>query len=507
MKKNGNFMQSAKDKAIKLIFSVKKGWKTPSEGRYLTIKEMASYGFGGLGVAFITNVLTAVVTATQVPYIYEIDVIHGTIIFSIVSVVNLILQPFFGKVLQNTKTKWGRYKPYVVGIAPVLSFFTVLATWLPQVNSVSFRVFYAYCTCIPALVLLSIFSNTFYLLPAVMTPVSQERTDMLSPVGLIMGFAPTLMNFIIGPIRSHFMKQGREYMAFRLIGIIGTVIGIILVFLILKTKERIYETPQQEEKVSVREGLRLVIKNKPLMIYTLAMILGSLRTVADLNSSYVGQFRYGATTEQGMTRFSMISPIVGFAATPAMLLLPLMTRKINNKTLMIIWQAINAAAYCVLWVIGYENIPVGTPTAIIVSIIRFVSYFNAVGTLTPVIHSEIYDYQQWKTGKRLEGFIQTFAISLTGLATQLAMFIPTLIQQKIGFQPMNFKNGAEYLPENIAIMTKWFDIAAGITVISGLLFIIVMSFYPLNRKKYNAIMDDIKERAGGKLEEESSVNA
>lgn len=483
---------------IKSLFaSLKNGWSTPPKGRYLTFKEMACYGFSGLGVSFIVNVITAVITATQIPYIYEIDVIHGTIIFSIVGVSNLLIQPFFGKMLQNTKTKIGRYKPYIIGIAPVISLFVVLATWLPQVNSMTFRVVYAYCTCIPVLVLWNIWYNTFYMIPAAMTPVSQERTDMLSPVGLIMGFAPTVMNFIIGPIRAHFMSQGREYMAFRLMGLISTVIGVILVFLILKTKERIYETPQERENISVKEGLRLVMQNKPLMIYTLAMIIGSLRGVAEMNSYYIGQFRYGETTEQGLSLFSMLSPIVGFAATPAMLLLPFMTRKMNNKSIMIMWQAINAVAYGVLCIIGYENIPVGTPTAIVITIVRFVTCFNAVGTLTPIMLSEIYDYQQWKTGRRLEGFIQTFAVSMTGLVAQFAMFIPTFIQQKIGYQPMNFKNGAEYLPENIAIMNQWFNISAVITVVSGILFIAVMAFYPLSKKKYNQIMEELKEKSSG----------
>ncbi len=487
---------------IKSLFtSLKNGWSTPPKGRYLTFKEMACYGFSGLGVSFIVNVITAVITATQIPYIYEIDVIHGTVIFSIVGVSNLLIQPFFGKMLQNTKTKIGRYKPYIIGIAPVISLFVVLATWLPQVNSMTFRVVYAYCTCIPVLVLWNIWYNTFYMIPAAMTPVSQERTDMLSPVGLIMGFAPTVMNFIIGPIRAHFMSQGREYMAFRLMGLISTAIGVILVFLIMKTKERIYETPQECENISVKEGLRLVMQNKPLMIYTLAMIIGSLRGVAEMNSYYIGQFRYGETTEQGLSLFSMLSPIVGFAATPAMLLLPFMTRKMNNKSIMIMWQVINAVAYGMLCIIGYENIPVGTPTAVVITVVRFVSGFNAVGTLTPIMLSEIYDYQQWKTGRRLEGFIQTFAVSMTGLVAQFAMFIPTFIQQKIGYQPMNFKNGAEYLPENIAIMNQWFNISAVITVVSGILFIAVMAFYPLSKKKYNQIMEELKEKSSGIAEQ------
>lgn len=486
---------------IKNTFTyLKKGWSAPPEGRHLTFKEMVCYGFSGLGVSFIVNVITAVITATQIPYIYEIDVMHGTVIFSIVGVLNLLIQPFFGKMLQNTKTKFGRYKPYIVGIAPVISLFVVLATWLPQVDSITFRVIYAYCTCIPSLVLWNIWYNTFYMVPAAMTPVSQERTDMLSPVGLIMGFAPTVMNFIIGPIRAYFMKQGQEYMAFRLMGLISTLIGVFLVFLILRTKERIYETPQEKESVGVLEGLRLVLKNKPLMIYTLAMIIGSLRGVSEMNSYYIGQFRYGETTEAGLSLFSMLSPIVGFAATPAMLLLPFMTRKMNNKTIMILWQVLNAVTYGVVWLVGYQNIPVGRTTAIVMTFVRFVTCFNAVGTLTPIMLSEIYDYQQWKTGRRLEGFIQTFAVSLTALAGQFSMFIPAFIQQYLGFQPMNFKNGAEYLPQNVEIMNQWFNLSAAITVVSGILFILVMAFYPLGKKQYNTMMNELKEKANGALE-------
>ena len=76
---------------------------------------------------------------------------------------------------------------------------------------------------------------------AVMTPVSQERTDMLSPVGLVLGFAPTLINLVTGPIRSAFIKIGKEYWAFRIIGLVSCVIGIVFVLQILKIKERVYQ--------------------------------------------------------------------------------------------------------------------------------------------------------------------------------------------------------------------------------------------------------------------------
>ena len=38
-----------------LSISLKNGWSTPPEGRYLTFREMACYGFSGLGVSFIAD--------------------------------------------------------------------------------------------------------------------------------------------------------------------------------------------------------------------------------------------------------------------------------------------------------------------------------------------------------------------------------------------------------------------------------------------------------------------
>lgn len=485
-----------KDKALTL----KSRWSSPGEGRYLSIKEMASYGISGLGVSFIVNVIGVVITATQIPYIYELDVIHGTIIVCVAGALNLLIQPFFGKMLQNTKSKLGRYKPYIVGIAPVISLFVVLATWLPQSDSMQFRMIFAYCTTIPSLVLWNIWFNTFYMIPAVMTPVLQERTDMLAPVGLITGLAPTVMNVIIGPIRSHFIDKGQEYMAFRLMGLVSVGLGLLMVFLILRTKERIYATPEDKESIGVIEGLRLVMKNKPLMIYTAAMIAGSMRTVSELSALYIGQFRYGETTQAGLNLFSALSLPVGFATTIAMVALPFMTRKLNNKVIMILWQAVASAGYLVIALIGFQNIKVGLTTAIIFTIVRFLYFMNAQDTLKPIMLSEMYDYQQWKTGRRLEGFIQTFAISLTNLALQFSMLIPAFIQRSIGFQPMLYKNGAEYLPENIAVMNTWFNVAAWISAISGVAFIVVMALYPLSRKKYDSMMVELKEKAQGTLD-------
>lgn len=481
---------SEKLKKIKLM------WKTPPQGRFLTIKEMLSYAIAGIGVSFIVNVICVFLTAEMIPYMYQIDVIHGRNIFTICAIVNIIAQPILGNILDNTKTKWGKFKPYILFLAPIISVLVMLSTFIPQNMEESHRVIYAYATCIPTLIIYVFWYNAYNMIPAVMTPVSQERTDMLSPVGLVLGFAPTLINLVTGPVRSAFIKIGKEYWAFRIIGLVSCVIGIVFVLQILKIKERVYQAKEQKEKISFFEGLKLVLKNKPFIIFIAATIIGSLRIVMDLNMGYVAQFRFDSDPGTALTIQSFASLIWGFAATPAMLLLPFLTRKFNNKTILIIWQGVACIVYGLLGIIGFQNIKIGITSVIVITISRFLIGFNANGTLTPIIMSELFDYQQYKTGQRIEGFMQSLFTIATGSISSFLLYIPTVIQKKLGFQPANYQ-GKGYVPsvEDMEVMTTWFNVAAIISCISGVLFIALMMFYNLNKEKYEKAIDSLKNNA------------
>jgi Na+/melibiose symporter-like transporter len=122
--------------------------------------------------------------------------------------------------------------------------------------------------------------------------------------------------------------------------------------------------------------------------------------------------------------------------------------------------------------------------------------FNAVGSLLPLMLAEIYDYQQWKTGKRLEGFIQTFAYAVVLMATQFALLIPAVIQAKMGYTPNTYFDKEVHQVTNAEIKTAldYYKTALIISIISGALFILVMLFYNLDKNKYEKIMAELKEK-------------
>ena len=167
---------------------IKVFWKNPPKGRYLNLKEILCFGGSAFGVSTLVTVVSGLITATQISELFGIDVIHGPYICLVASVLGLIIQPLIGKLLQNTQTKYGKYKPFILLMAPIFAAFAIAATWSPDgIRVLEFnatpKIIYAYCICTPTLIMWNLFQNTFYMMPGVITPNQQERTDIWSPIG------------------------------------------------------------------------------------------------------------------------------------------------------------------------------------------------------------------------------------------------------------------------------------------------------------------------------------
>lgn len=521
MSDNNDAKPTLKEKIKELPKTLKVFWKTPPKGRYLNLKEIACFAGSAFGMSTVVTVVSGLITATQIPTIYNFNVIHGAWICLIASVLGLIIQPFFSKLLQNTNTRFGRYKPFILILAPILAVFAILSTWQPQFAAERNRVIYAYCTCIPTLILWNLFQNTYYMLPGVVTPNQQERADIWSPIGLVIGFSPTVMNVLGNVIKSYFTNLGKEYMAYRILGFVYAAVGLALVMCLFKVKERLIVTNENKEKVGLIEGLKMVVKNKPLMVLTLALILGCCRTVVEIDAEYIGRLRYAVTelgevdVVTGLAIFGGLTMITGFAATPNMILLPLMTRKFNSRTILMFWAGCNTVGYLILGSIGIENIPQGTWSVVVITLLRFISLFNAIASLQPLMMAQLSDYQQLKTGKRLEGFIQTFLYALVLVFTNIGIVVMAYVKDAMGYQSSNLvKPGTiaedEFWAPDAATVESalnYYNVAFIVSAVSAALMFITLLFYKLGKKEHAEVVRQLRERglAQGNEQEEAEA--
>ena len=476
---------------------IKAFWKEPPKGRYLNLKEIFCLGGSALGISFITNLIATYVTIGQLPLIYDMGkyaTLHATLVYLIASVIGMIVTPIYGNYVQRTNTKWGRYKPYILFMAPVVGALGTFALWSPQNLTETQRIIYVYCMCIPTLVIWQLWFNAWNMFPGVFSPNQQERVDIWSPIGLVIGFAPTVMNIV----KDLFAGWFGDIMAVRVISIFCLCVGVSLTVCLVKVKERVFVTEKESEdnKLKMSSALKMIFKNKPLMILMIALVLGSMRTTIDMVWNIVGRVKYANNMADGAKIFGAVSVFVGFAATPNMVLLPLYTRKLNNRGIMMIWQACNFIGLFILSLVGYQNIPTGSTAAIVITALRFVVQFNAIGSLLPLMLSEIGDYQQAKSGYRLDGYIQTMAYAVPLLATQVLALVPALIQAKIGFNPNDYiivKDATNVLtPELVDVANRYANIATWVSAVSSGLMFIALIMYPLSKKKHAEIVAQLQ---------------
>ena len=489
---------AVKEKIKNFAVTAKSMWTTPLKGRYLAVKEICYFGLFALGNSWLMSAINYVAAVAFIPYFYQIDTIHAYVIVAISSIANMIFLPFIGNRIERTKTKIGKYKPFIIGCIPLYVVFAMLAMWVPQLDQEASRIAYAYLTCAPVQILATFCNNMYQNMPTVITPNAQERADIMTPIGLVVGFAPTLLQVFVGPIRSAFPNQ--EYLAMRIIGAVSVVISVACMLFILKVKERVYEVAptvdeDQENKITFIESCKMLAKNKPLIVLCIALVLGSLREFNGQFRWLVIQIRFHEDIATALQISGLPQTIIGFAATVSMFLLPIVTRKMDKKWIVVLFAVTSALPSIIIACIGYQNIPIGTTSLILLTILYFISCINPLYLLIPIMLGEIADYQQYLTGKRLDGHLQNCLFVIPGVATNLLMICSYFLQKAVGFEIKDYSlNSGSYTAAQQATACRWFNIVAIISAVSCTLLAIVMLFYPLSRKKHQQVVDVLMEK-------------
>ena len=286
-----------KAKATGLIDNIKYYWKKPPKGKYMSFKEVAFYAFGGIGAYLIvcmsipcilgaTNVFlsgTIGIGMTDMYIMYVIGVLSG-----------IPLTGLRANIIDNTRNKAGKYRPYLLRMGIPCSIIFVLMVWFPY-DKLGLLVgsgmilgksatYVAKCAVVMAFnIALQFFYYFFYdayeNLIHVLSPNSQERADVASVKSIIYSFGPTVYNIIIPLIAGIIGVNQTDIRVYRIAFPIIGVIGTLLVFVVYaNTQEKIIQAKTHVIQIKFTDALREVAKNKYFWIISLAGWLGFLET-------------------------------------------------------------------------------------------------------------------------------------------------------------------------------------------------------------------------------------
>lgn len=314
----------------------------------LGFKEYFIYGLGNFGSQLSW---TMVSTYLSVFYTNVFGLTPGivAVLMLVAKVWDGINDPMMGTLMERTHTKWGRFRPYIFIGAPLLVLFTILTFTVPGFGGPA-KLAYAYVTYIGLGMSYTVTNVPYLALPAAMTDNPKEVNRLMSAQMMGMSIGQIVLNLSVLPLIK-LIGKGNEAAGYQSTAIILAFLSLPIFWAVsVFCKERI--TVKKEKQGTVREGLKLVFRNRNLVCaiaYAFFNMMGMLGRIAIALYFYL----YCVQNSAFITVFMMMQMIIGTLIMP---IAPKVIEKIGNRNTAIISMLIQGTSLVVLFVGPYENV-------------------------------------------------------------------------------------------------------------------------------------------------------
>jgi len=274
----------------------------------VSILEKIGYSLGDLSANLVFQTLITYLAFFYTD-IYGLKNNDASLVMLIVGLIAaFVFNPIIGALADRTKSKWGKFRPWILYTSIPLGVVALLAFTTPDF-SYKGKVIYAAVTYTLLLLLYASSNLPYSALSGVITGDMRERNSISSIRFVAVMFAQFFVQVFMLPIieyagggdKAAGIESVMTWMA-----IIGTIMLLITFF---STKERI--VPTIEQKSTLKEDLKDLIQNKPWIIMLLVTILVFV-TLAMKGGSYVYYFN---NYVDKVALASLIDPIINSLAT------------------------------------------------------------------------------------------------------------------------------------------------------------------------------------------------
>ena len=439
---------------------------------WFSLTQFACSAITGLAQGYLLFFYTSIM---NIPLTYV-----GTM-FLIAKIWDGINDPIMGVIVDKTRSKMGKMRPYLLWASIPYAACTILMFINFRGMSIVGKIVFMYVTYILFSTVGTAVEVPLQGLPAVVSPNVDERTKIIS-ISRILGSIGEQSALVLISFGLLVTNDNYEFTYTGTAVVIGVIAPIFMVISALVLRERI-EPTNQIPKWS--EGFKYLFKNKPFLILICSNLLTFFRNLVSAAIMYVVAYIYG----NGSLQIAFALP-GAIASMIGMLFAPKLKRHFNAKQLFII-----ATIWHSVCLVGVYFVGMTVPWYLIAILMFFTML--PVGVLNVVPHlmaADTIDYWEHKTGQRQEGI----TYSLMGLRSKVSSglkdyFLTFLLGYFLFSQPLGFVEGhvpvqSEYTKGGL------FAIYTIIPAVLNLVSIVPMLFYNLTGARIRNIQEELAIR-------------
>ncbi len=438
-------------------------------------REKLAYGGGDLASNFIFTTVNTFLLVFYTDVVGIAPAVAGAILLG-ARFWDAVNDPIMGMMVDRTKTRWGKFRPYLLFGAIPFGLVAVLTFSSPAFLGDTGRIVYAVITYVLLGMVYTAVNTPYGALTSAMTQDPTERTN-ISAVRMFMAILGALIVSTLIPVLVPIIGGGDPARGYPLTMAMFSVLGVALLFWTFSAvKERVKDV-SATGKVGFRDFFSVIAKNDQLLLLSVVfLVLFTNNTIV----GSVGVFFFTYVLGD-VTLFSLYS-LANFV--PLLVGIPLMAvvaARIGKKKTMIIGLLISLA--------GPIAILLFTQNFVALLAFRVIASIGASAGVAIVwgLVPDTVEYGQWKTGVRAEGATYSIVGFFFKLGVALGGIIPGLVLQAAGYEAN--------VPQTERSLTAIIGLYSWVPIIITLIGLGCLLFYRLNEEYYEKILRELGQRA------------
>ena len=457
------------------------------EKKYLKTGELLSFSTAGFGRSMIYNLMSTFLLIFYTDAM-QLKFEHAGAIILITRIFDAFNDPVMGIIVDKTKTKFGKLRPFLLISPPLILVSTILLFYVPNTENYTFRLVYSAATYILWAACFTIQDVPFWGMSAVVSPLEKERNKLLSTARIfctIGGIVPTLL---VGAFTDKLGLSKGYLISAVLIASAGTTLSWLAFF---GTKERLED---KKEKITIKEYFLAYTKNKPLILVIISSILGSAMLMAQTSGAYLANYLFTPYKEKFPVQ-TVMTVAIGAGMMVAMVLMPMLRKKMSLKAIYIVSAFFGAIVHLIMYFVGYSDF-----YAFLAMLVFAGLPLGIFNVITYAMIADSVDYLEWKTGRRAEGACFACQTFISNLTAGISNFITTQVLEIFNYvQPLREYNELGQLKEIVQqqsteTLDGMFIMVTIIPAVSLALAAIPMFFNNYTGKRKEEIQTELAER-------------
>lgn len=427
-----------------------------------------------------------------------------TVIIVLCRIWDGVNDPLMGMIIENTHTKWGKFKPWIL-MGAVLNGFIIMSLFLFRPEGWGFVIFFGITYLLWGMTFTMNDIAYWSMLPS-LSSEPRTRDQLTTLVALFANVGAFFVGGLVPILTTANMVAAYRNIAI-FVGILFIVCQILCVLLVREKSDRVIN---DKPKVSFNKMFKMIKRNDQLLWITIALffhyLLQSIINALGINMFYF-EFGYDGTN---MTIFIAVYAIISLISTAVY---PVLTKKLTRLEIVKYAFWLSIIGFVIFFLTGYVPF---IPHSIVSFCIAGVFIFAGYGLIYLVIlvqFSNTIEYDEYLTGERNESVSFSLRPLTAKISGAVQQAVVTIVLISSGIYGLSREISQLEFIKNIDINTRQeqanaiigtasdhmllvlrIGIAIVPLILEILVYYIIKKKYFINEHVYKLIINELKLR-------------